>query len=277
MKKLESAKVYHSKENTAIGSTILKKISGATLLHALSETQEVTDPMIMGSALHAAILEPETFEREFTVAPKCDRRTKEGKATWEAFCVEAGDKTVIKEEQMELIQGMKDAVLSHPVARAMLSGGEAEYSYYSIDPVTGEERKCRPDYKKAGALIDLKSTSDASFEAFAKQIINLGYDIQAAHYLDTHNESEKDQAPLEDFFFIAVENSYPHAVAVYRLPGQYIQAGREKAAKALKALSDFKKSGASVEDLTTLRNYGYTTDILDIEIPFYLLKQNLSA
>jgi exodeoxyribonuclease VIII len=271
MKKLESAKVYHSPENKAVGSSILKKIAKTTLLHALSAKTEETDSMRMGSGLHTATLEPETFKNEFIVAPKCDRRTKEGKAIYEAFLSTSEGKTVLSDDQMEIIQGMKDSILSHPVARAMLSGGEAEYSYYAEDPITGIVRKCRPDYHNGGALIDVKSTQDASFEAFAKQVGNLGYHIQAAYYLDTFNASQG--TDYKDFFFIAVENKAPFAVAVYRLPEKYIEQGRIEYKKALKALSDFLKSGASVDDLQTLRNFGYPTDILDIEIPYYVLNK----
>lgn len=267
MKILETNASYHA--NPAIGSTLLKKIHSETLLHALTSPFIETQSTKLGSALHCAILEPERFEADFLVAPKCDRRTKEGKTIWESFQALAQGKTVIDEEDMETIKGMKDSVLSHPTASAMLTGGEAEYAYYSTDPDTGIQKKCRPDYHKGGALIDLKSTSDASFEGFARQVGQLGYHLQGAYYTDVFNESQGTN--YKDFFFIAVENKFPYAVAVYRLDSTHMDHGRLAYKKAICRYADFKNSGASIEDLQTLRNYGYPTDILDIQVPYYIL------
>lgn len=267
MKILQSANEYHS--NLAVGSTLLKKIANETLLHALTADKAVTRPMILGSALHSSILEPERFTSEFLVAPKCDRRTTEGKALWASFEKSAMGRSVINEEEMLQIQGMKDSVLAHPVASMMLIGGEAEYAYYTEDLQTGLKLKCRPDYHKAGTLIDIKSTADASFEGFARQIGNLGYHIQAAYYLDVFNASQG--TDYKEFFFVAVENKFPFAVAVYRLDSTHIEHGRIAYRKALTRYDEFLKSGASITDIQALRNHGYPTDILDIQVPYYIL------
>ena len=47
--------------------------------------QKPTDDMIEGSAFHKIVLEPETFDKEFIVSPKFDRRTKEGKLAYNHF------------------------------------------------------------------------------------------------------------------------------------------------------------------------------------------------
>lgn len=268
MKILEPSKIYH--QNSATGSTKLKKIYTKTLLHALTEEVNEDSPsLIMGSGLHCAVLEPERFSTEFIVSPKFDRRTKEGKEASARFEEQAIGKTIIDPDQMNLIQGMKDAIMAHPVALEMLTGGEAEYSYYAKDPETGLELKCRPDYHNGGALIDVKTTADASFEGFARQIGNLAYHLQAAFYLDVFNASQGTN--YKDFFFIAVENKAPHAVAVYRLDENHIEAGRKAYRKALNRYAEFINSGASFDDLKTLRNFGYPTDIIDIQVPYYLL------
>jgi hypothetical protein len=48
----------------------------------------VRDPspaMILGSLVHAMLLEPATVDSRFSVAPVCDKRTKAGKETWDNF------------------------------------------------------------------------------------------------------------------------------------------------------------------------------------------------
>lgn len=273
MKKLESSTDYHN--NHALGSSLLKRIHSKTLLHALSATVEQTDAMILGSAIHCAILEPERFSNDFVIAPKCDRRTKEGKELWVSFLAASSGKTVLDEDQNAIIKGMKDSLLSHPTASAMLSGGEAEYSYYTQDLESGLNLKCRPDYHNANALIDLKTTQDASFDGFSRQIGNLAYHLQAAFYLDVFNASQG--TSYSEFFFIAIENKAPYAVAVYRLDSTHLDYGRIAYRKALTKYAEFLKSGASVEDLKSLRNFGYPTDIMDIQVPYYILDKIQTA
>ena len=282
MKFLESSAKYHL--NRIKGSSFYKKIFSKTLLHALTDKSETTDAMILGSAIHCAILEPERFEREFITLPDdAPRRPTSAQvnakkpsedsikqiAWWKDFDAFADGKTILDKNDLATVMGMKEAVLSHPLASQMLSGGEAEYSYYSKDPVTGIETKCRPDYHAGGSLIDIKSTSDASFEGFAKQIGNLAYHLQAAFYLDVFNQSQGTN--YTDFHFIAVENKAPYAVAIYRLDENHIEAGRKAYRKAMDRYAEFLASGASIEDLTTLRNFGYPTDIIDIQVPYYIL------
>lgn len=271
MKILEPSSVYHA--NPALGSSLLKKIHSKTLLHALTVKQEETDSMILGSAIHCAILEPERFTSDFVVCPKVDRRTAAGKATYAEFEAAAGDKTVLTADQMEIVEGMKASIMSHPVASMMLNGGEAEYSYYHKDVTTGLELKCRPDYHNGGALIDLKTTMDASYEGFAKQMGNLGYHLQAAYYLDVFNGSQGTN--YDEFFFVAIENKAPYAIAVYRLDSAQIEHGRIAYQRALSEYAGFLNSGSNMEELKTL--YGYPAQITDIQIPFYILDKILTA
>ena len=48
-----------------------------------------------GSMVHKLLLEPETFDEEYAVAPEVDKRTKAGKEAWAAFCASAGEKAVV--------------------------------------------------------------------------------------------------------------------------------------------------------------------------------------
>jgi len=262
MKKLETSKDYHL--NPAIGSTLLKKITSKTLFHALNEEIEQTSAMVLGSAFHCSILEPEKFNSEYVTVPEgTDKRTKAGKDIWAE--IEASGKTVLRNEEMANIIGMKTSILSHPIAKKMLQGGEAEYSYYSKDTETGIETKCRPDYKNGGTLIDIKTAQDASYEGFSRAIVNLGYLVQAAYYLDVFNASEGEN--YKDFHFIVVENKAPFAVAIYRLDEAQIEFGRKQYKKALKKYSDF----LALDLKKVPMSFGYAMDIVDIQIPYYML------
>jgi hypothetical protein len=167
---------------------------------------------------------------------------------------------------------MKAAIMSHDIAKTMVTGGEAEYSYYSTDKETMIAKKCRPDYVKNGALIDLKTTIDASLDGFARQMGNFGYHIQAAYYVDVYNESTG--SSINEFFFVAVENKSPFAVAVYRLSPDQIESGRVAYRKALAKLADFYARGGNPKEPNTYRGFGYPMAILDIQLPKYILDKS---
>lgn len=270
MKKLMSNEEYHSSE--AIGSTLLKQINAKTVMHAVNTEFKENDSVIIGRAVHALILEPETYEREFAVCPKVDRRTKDGKAIYKDFLEKSEGKCVLTEDQSDLVLNISNAVMRHPLAERVLTGGESEFSYFCKDETTGLQLKCRPDYVNGGALIDLKTTRDASFEGFARQIGTLGYHLQAAFYLDVFNKSQG--TDFNEFFFVAVENSAPHGVAIYQLDEAHIQAGRTAYRKALDEYARYIEAKMNEENAGDADIvFGYPCKIQMIQVPYYLLDQ----
>jgi len=67
-------------------------------------------------------------------------------------------------------------------------------------------------------VMDVKTTSDASPEAFGKSAWNLGYHVQAAFYRRVISEAT---GTTPDFIFGCVESERPHLVAYYSVP-QYL-------------------------------------------------------
>jgi hypothetical protein len=267
-KLLQKNQDYHA--SNAIGSSILKKIASKSLAHALTQEFNQTDAMILGSAIHAAILEPETFKEEFVFSPKFDRRTKVGKEAAALFEEQAQGKTILTEDKKEIINGVIKSLNSHRVAKGMLSGGEAEYSYYHVDEETGLTLKCRPDYANHGALIDLKTCQDASHDGFMRACFNLGYHIQAAFYLDVYNKANGTN--LNEFFFLAVETSSPYAINTFKMGDVEISLGRQQYRKALNQLAGFKKNGERLEDLLAPQ-FGYGESIKSLEFPVWMLQK----
>lgn len=193
---------------------------------------EPTPQMVMGSAMHKYVLEPLSFDDEFIVAPEgIDRRTKDGKARWAEFQLQAAGKSILEPEQLERVRGMANAVLNHPLARRILENGKAEQSVYWKDPETGVLCKSRPDWQTDGLMADLKSTGDASIAEFQRSIHNFGYHRQAPFYLDGWAEVTGDRHT--NFVFIAVESLRPYAVAVYAIDDASIAHGRKELRKAL--------------------------------------------
>jgi exodeoxyribonuclease VIII len=124
--------------------------------------------------------------------------------------------------------------------------------------------KCRFDAVNRGGGIDLKTTQDASPEAFARTIATYRYDLQAAWYL-SGAEHVLDETP-QFFAFIVVEAEPPHAVACYAIGPASVQAG---AARAEVALERYAKALAAGEWP------GYEPTIQPIEMPSWARRIDL--
>ena len=229
---------YHAHQ--AVGHSGLVRImrSPAHYQEYVSNPPEPTPAMQLGTAFHAALLEQDMFHQTFVIAPKFDRRTKEGKAAAEAWEVENAGKTALTVDQMAVIEEMVVSVRSHAGAERLLAEGVAEMSAFWIDRETGIECKCRPDFlSMAGetvtGIVDVKTCCDASADGFARAIATLGYDVQAAFYQDGLKAVTGRTIP---FYFIAVEKEAPFAVAAYKASDEVIEVGRAKYRGALQLL-----------------------------------------
>lgn len=71
---------YHA--HPAVSSSQLKHMlrTPAHFKASLETSKEPSDAMKLGSLVHTLLLEPHLVDYEYTVMPKFDRRTKQGKA-----------------------------------------------------------------------------------------------------------------------------------------------------------------------------------------------------
>ena len=223
---------YHA--NKAVSKSDLDLINRSPLhyINAAQNPKEQTESMLFGSVVHKLVLEPETFAAEYIAAPKCDRRTKEGKARWQEFIDNITTETVISEEMLTEATAVAEAIRKNPVADKLLKGGKSEESYFWTDSVTGIECKCRPDYLRPdGIVVDLKTTENASPEKFVKSAYDYRYYVQAWWYLHGLKQCGID---AHDFIFIAVEKKPPYAVCVYAADDLMLQLGEREAVENLR-------------------------------------------
>lgn len=187
-----------------------------------------TPQMRMGTLIHLAVLEPDRFASEVVVAPNVDRRTSAGKAEWAQFVLEAGDREVIDADEQRKIIGMQNAVFAHPAARKALGmdGSEVDGVEQSLFwEMGGVACRARLDLTLRNAVItDLKTASDASWEAFSRAMFNFRYDGQSAFYWDGYTATHETHPKA--FVFVVVEPEPPHLVAVYVPSAETIAHGR---------------------------------------------------
>lgn len=180
-----------------------------------------TAAMFVGTAFHAASLEPDKFEAEYVVADFKDRRAASYKK-W----AEDQTKHILMRHEMDNVRGMRRSLFSHPVAGGLLrGGGDFEFSAYAVDPETGVLVRARADFmSESGWIVDLKKTQDASPAGCRKAIENYGYYQQDPFYIDVFEEAGGE--PIQGFIFVFVEEEFPHAVNVVYLSEEDRQRGR---------------------------------------------------
>ena len=235
-----SAEEYHA-DKEILGHSALVEIlkSPKHYFHRISNPHVPTASLEFGTALHAALLEPERFAETYIVSPKFDRRTKEGKA--DAAAWEEAHKGAVSVDEAELkkLQGMQKAVLEHSGAKKLLSKCYVEMSYFWTDEDTGFQCRVRPDVLALDdqgdviAAIDVKSTSNASKDKFQKSVMDYGYDLNAAFYSDAIERAIGRRVP---YYFLAVESAEPYGVALYKAGQSMLDVGRDKYRNALQLL-----------------------------------------
>jgi PDDEXK-like domain of unknown function (DUF3799) len=203
---------------------------------------EPTAEMQVGTAVHCGVLEPDTFAMRIACAPDCDKRTKSGKEEWTAFATTNAGRIILSPDDFARARRCIDATRAHPAAAQLLLSAEIEISLFWRDGRYDVPCKARLDARNHGGIIDLKTTRDASPDGFARQIANLLYHVQGAHYF-SGVEHVLNETPAF-FAFIAVENEPPHAVACYSLPGNAVLAGAHLMNRALERYRDALAAGA---------------------------------
>lgn len=198
----------------------------------LEHPAEQTPAMAFGSACHKMILEPETFGLEYATAPQVDRRTKEGKAMWEAFCNDNAGKTILSPDDVSTMEEMETALVRCPLAKKLLWGkGESEVPYFWTDPDTGETCKIKLDrlvkYNRKWYVVDYKTCASAETFRFNSEIFKLGYYFQAGMYCEGVKIAKK-LKKLPGFLFVAQEKKPPYSVNVIEVSEEVMDAGIAK-------------------------------------------------
>jgi exodeoxyribonuclease VIII len=208
---------YHQYEG--VSNTGLKQIEQSPK-HYHSGVFKHTRAMDIGSAIHAAVLEPEVFKESYTLLPEvADRRKPEYKKAKEVF----GEEYVFVSTEVENLRGMYGSIHKNKTAMAIYQeDGYCELSAFVECPRTGALLRARYDWiTVSGISLDLKTTEDARPDAFAKSMGNYGYHIQGAFYSYVFHlicgGTDKNPKPLKSFKFLVVEKKSPWGARVYTL------------------------------------------------------------
>lgn len=211
----------------------------------LDNPEPETPALIFGSMVHKLLLEPDSFDDEYIVAPEVDRRTKAGKEEWAAFCAEADGKTVISREDYVTACAMVGKVRSVPLAEELIRG-EHEVPFFWTDEDTGEKCKvkcdCLTTYNGRLTVVDYKTAACAQTDKFNSKMYELGYTLQAAMYTEGVMHG-KGLTERPDFIFLVQEKKPPYAVNLVSVPEEVMLDGLDTFREFMGTLHVCKETG----------------------------------
>ena len=249
-----STNAYLSNPALSAGLIVAAKRSLKHYEYAKREIREDSASLLVGRAVHAMILEPETFRTRYVVNPFVDRRTSAFKE-WESGIV---DREILSQEQHVQVESMADSVRNHPLFMGLEKGAAREVSVFWTDEATGLSCKARFDLlsERLGIVADIKSTTDASERNFPRQCFTLGYHVKAQWYARAYKMLTGDV--LKGFIFIAVEKDMPYACAFYRVTEQVLSRGETEIGMILVDIRNAEERGEFP---------GYGCELIELELP----------
>lgn len=210
-------------------SKLLK--SPAMWRHEMRNPKPRTSSMALGTVFHALTLGEDP---NVAISMFPDFRTRKAQ-DWKLDVEDAG-MTVMTQADWDTARAMRDAVMANGDAAEILSRhGLSEIAITT--EYRGNTMKGRCDrLVSAGPVVDLKSGKDITPEGMQRAMADYGYAPQLAHYDRIVSGTER---PL----LIAVANTAPHFVAVYRIDELTWDLAQRAVEKAWDLYADCMESG----------------------------------
>lgn len=239
-------------------------------LHA-DPTTAMIEGIILGAMLlglsidqHAVVLpdnaprRPDSRQRD---AKKPSEETVVAIKWWDRFNEGVCGRNVITEDKRREYGDIADAIKRSPeVSRLLAQPVASEVSMFWTCPVTGLQRRGRPDRLREGNIvIDLKKTACADVREFQAQVVKFRYDVQAAEYVDALRILTGKEWR---FYWICYETEAPYLSACYEASETTLAIGRRRRDRALEKVKACIESGVWG---------GYQSGIPQIDPPKWLM------
>lgn len=164
--------------------------------------------MRLGTAVHAALLEPDKFKSDYDTTP-LRKGTKAHKEL-------DGSKIWLNNSDWATVNGIKRQLKKNVEAADLLESckqREIEVKGY----VNGIPFRGFVDAMSEDIIVDVKTTQDASPDGFSRSVYNFSYHLQAAIYMELTGAKQ--------YYIIAIESSSPYSVVIYKLSQDAMDSG----------------------------------------------------
>jgi hypothetical protein len=213
-----------------------------------------TRPMLRGSLVHCARLEPDAVGARYAVVPddapkrptaaqwaakNPNESSQAAMQWWREWEHTVGVREIITAPEFGLCQQQLKAITAVPEIAELFDGGHGEVSIFWIDPRTKLYCKARLDWmkviEKRARVAELKSTRDESPGGFGRTSAQMKYDLQRAHYVEAVKRGTK--LEFEDFTFVAVTSAAPVLAVPYDLTDELIAQSNDEREEHLERLA----------------------------------------
>jgi exodeoxyribonuclease VIII len=256
-----SSQDYHDESGHVSSSQLIHVLRTPAhfLYHSLQGSSEESDLMRMGTAVHCMVLEPNEFQNRYVMAPRhYDKRRKVDLAELDAIASQYPGRTILEPSEQVTLKKIVEGLRNHAKARQVLAAkGQSELSIFWRDDLTGLDLKVRIDrlveIGSTGMMLEVKSTDNASPEAFARKIVDMDYDLRAVMYADGVQKAYG-FTPAIAWLVIERETGF---VAMYQPTAKMLQRARRRYEEARIAVAHAKslnswpayQTGESIETI----------------------------
>jgi hypothetical protein len=234
--------------------------------HEIDNPSPASPAMVLGSAAHRLILEPDLVG-EFAVWGLVeDQKVRRGKV-WDAFQAANEGKMIVTAAEQESMVGVAvGARRNLPLRKYVNAYGTTEVSMFWRHPHTGRRFKARLDkiivelFADGGeavvevhdriktvrkpvakhTIVDLKTTRDCRDFRFGPQAYQLGYVVKMAHYWEGYRTLTGIEPAIK---LGAIEDKPPFESALYNVPRELILLGLEERDNLVNRIEECEKSG----------------------------------
>lgn len=218
-------------------------------MHAVENPIVATPAMLFGTAVHAAVLEPDEFDDLHVIVPD-EFVTSSGalstaKAAKEWRSQQKSDAILLTSSQLASIDAIKTNIAKHaPATAALQSADIREQGLYWTDGDTGIDCKCCPDAYNGFRVLDVKTWSPRgkfSADAFMREAVNRGYLGQLGFYaLGILGATGHKVEALQ---FLVLQSTAPYDVMLLELDIDAMEFAMRQARDVLDAVSDWIEDG----------------------------------
>jgi len=261
--------------NPALSQSKLKELKKSprhfyTKYIMMSSQLSTTPAMEFGKAVHMCLFEHSLFMKNYVEEPEVDKRTSLGKATILRFNEDHPNKILLSKNDWTAIHRIRNAVLNKRTSRHLINKGLPEHELYWTDEPTNISCKAKLDYFiepctnfPNGIIIDLKTTTNANCEEFAKAIYKFGYYHQVAFYAEAVKIIYKTEH-YPTFIFIAAEKEEPYECSFFGAVTEMLELGLAENRKLINLYRDCYVAN---------QWHGYLDQVEEINLPMWAINK----
>lgn len=262
---------YHARK--ALSNTGITKLLDCPARFKLwldGEQDDQTEAMLIGSAFHCLVLEPNEFLSRYHVA-KHPGNTSLGKEERSAAIAEC--RAVLTQNQYTEVEALANGIRRHKGISRLLSEKKrrTEASIFWDEELNGVTIPCKArldlvlDWPDFGILIlDLKSMKSLSPSTLPRTLMDRGYYRQGWWYMRALVKAGIDP---RGFYLAAVEKSPPWMAALIEPESAAIEQGGRECVKALQSYADCAKSGTWP---------GYPETVIKVDLPDWFYRKEMN-